>query len=108
MGNRVRATGGAIDSAAGQDYMISRLFVGNTTSMGGALRVAGTAYLDNCSFVENVSDVDRGAAVSNTGYSLSMRRISFIGNIFNCPPTIFVDYYAVSYTLCLTALVNYK
>ena len=52
--NRATATGGAVESAAGQDTFVSCVFEGNKAGTGGALRLAGTAYMKNCSFVENI------------------------------------------------------
>ena len=54
--NQAIATGGAIHSAAGQDLLINTTFSGNTASEGGALSLAGTTGLVNCSFVEKISD----------------------------------------------------
>lgn len=103
VGNRAAATGGAIESAAGQDAIINTSFIGNIAGLGGALRLAGTAYLDNCSCFENYSDLDGGAAVSNMGFISSMTRISFIGNAFNCAPKMFLDYDPVS--CCWIAMI---
>ena len=63
--NQAVATGGAIHSAAGQDLVINTTFSGNTASEGGALNLAGTSSLVNCSFVENISDEGRGPVVAN-------------------------------------------
>ncbi|CAN0100482.1 unnamed protein product, partial [Ectocarpus sp. 8 AP-2014] len=52
--NRATATGGAVDSASGQDLFEDTVFRGNQAVTGGALRLAGRASLGNCSFVENL------------------------------------------------------
>ncbi|CAM9207691.1 unnamed protein product [Laminaria digitata] len=92
--NRAAATGGAIESAAGQDAFVSSVFENNQAGTGGALRLSGTASLDSCSFVENVSDDGGGAAVSNIGYVSKMENIIFRGNVFACDPGMFLDFNA--------------
>lgn len=96
--NEATATGGAIDSAAGKDVYISSDFTGNKAGTGGALRLAGTAWMENCSFVENVSDDGQGAAVSNIGLISSMTDVFFGGNAFDCEPGMFLDF-NVSYAV---------
>ncbi|CAN0581352.1 unnamed protein product, partial [Ectocarpus sp. 12 AP-2014] len=49
--NMATASGGAVDSAAGQDNVTNSIFKGNSAEVGGALRLAGTAFVENCSFV---------------------------------------------------------
>ena len=88
-------TGGAIDSAAGYDSVIDSVFEANAAGAGGALRLAGTAAIDGCSFVENFSDDGGGAVVSNIGTIARMANISFGGNGFNCPAGMFLDYNTV-------------
>lgn len=95
VGNRAVATGGAIESAAGQDAFVGSVFRDNTAGTGGALRLAGTASLENCSFVDNGSEGGRGAAVSNIGSILGMDNISFSGNVFACQPGMFLGYNTV-------------
>eukprot|EP00752_Nemacystus_decipiens_P007555 g6749.t1 len=90
-GNRA-TTGGAIDSAAGHDFVVDSTFEDNVAGTGGALRLAGTATIDGCSFVENFSDDGGGAVVSNIGTISSMSDISFSGNGFNCPAGMYLDY----------------
>ncbi|CAN0474599.1 unnamed protein product, partial [Ectocarpus sp. 12 AP-2014] len=92
--NRATATGGAIDSAAGNDAFVNSTFQGNRAGTGGGLRLAGTASLDNCSFVDNISDDEGGAAVSNIGSLLSVGNITFSGNVFDCDPGMYLDYNA--------------
>ena len=95
IGNRA-TTGGAIDSAAGYDSIIDSTFEDNAAGTGGALRLAGTASIDGCSFVENFSGDGAGAVVSNIGTIARMANISFAGNGFNCPAGMFLDYNTVS------------
>ncbi|CAB1114887.1 unnamed protein product [Ectocarpus sp. CCAP 1310/34] len=90
--NRETATGGAVDSASGQDLFEDTVFRGNQAVTGGALRLAGRASLENCSFVENLSDEGEGAAVSNVGIISEISNTSFSGNVFNCAPDTFLNY----------------
>ncbi|CAN0170750.1 unnamed protein product, partial [Ectocarpus sp. 4 AP-2014] len=90
--NRATATGGAVDSASGQDLFEDTVFRGNQAVTGGALRLAGTASLENCSFVDNVSDEGEGAAVSNVGVISEISNTNFSGNVFNCAPDTFLNY----------------
>eukprot|EP00752_Nemacystus_decipiens_P002289 g2167.t1 len=92
VGNTAAATGGAIESAAGQDAYRGSLFERNKAGTGGALRLAGTASVDDCSFVENASDDGEGAAVSNIGFISSMSNATFSGNVFDCEPGTFLDF----------------
>ena len=82
--NTAISTGGAIQSAAGQDYVIGTSFVGNTAKVGGALFLAGTSKFINCSFVGNVADEGAGPTISNIGYVAKMENIFFTGNDFSC------------------------
>ena len=82
--NTAIATGGAIQSAAGQDYIISTSFIGNTARAGGALFLAGTTNFFNCSFFDNVAEEGNGPAISNIGYVESMKNSTFVGNAYNC------------------------
>ncbi len=64
------------------------------------------AFVENCSFVENISDDRGGAAVSTIG-SMSMVNISFSGNVFDCEPGMFLNYSAVSWSVvCGCGLVK--
>lgn len=94
--NRAEATGGALESAAGQDSFIDCVFEDNESRVGGALRLAGTATVVNCSFVDNVSEDAGGAAVSNIGFVSEMANSSFRGNAFSCRPGLFLNYTTVS------------
>lgn len=95
MSNRATATGGAIDSAAGQDVIVDSVFMDNTAGVGGALRLAGTASINTCSFVDNVSDEGGGAAVSNIGPLLTITNSSFVDNLFNCRQGTFLGFHSV-------------
>lgn len=95
--NKAEAMGGAMHTAAGQDILTNTSFVENKAGTGGALRLAGTAALDNCSFIDNVSDEESGAAVSNIGYISSMMDNSFRGNVYNCEPGTFLNFNEVSH-----------
>ncbi|CAN0122023.1 unnamed protein product [Ectocarpus sp. 6 AP-2014] len=90
--NVATASGGAVDSAAGQDIVVNSIFKGNSAEVGGALRLAGTAFVENCSFVENVSGHQEGAAVSNIGLVSTMANSSFTGNGFTCGADLFLEY----------------
>ncbi|CAN0155578.1 unnamed protein product [Ectocarpus sp. 4 AP-2014] len=92
--NRASATGGAIESASGKDFIVNSVFDGNKAGAGGALRLAGTTSVENCSFVENASDDGGGAAVSNIGSFSRMGNISFSGNVFYCQPGMFLDFHS--------------
>lgn len=95
--NAATATGGAIESASGQDAFVGSVFRRNTAGTGGALRLAGTSSLDNCSFVDNVSGDGEGAAVSNIGFVLRMENMQFADNVFACQPGMFLRFNEVSY-----------
>eukprot|EP00903_Cladosiphon_okamuranus_P006392 g6257.t1 len=90
--NRASETGGAIESAAGRDLIVNSVFQGNQAGGGGALRLAGTATLDNCTFVDNISEDGEGAAVSNIGSISKLTNSSFSGNAFSCQPGMFLNY----------------
>lgn len=96
VGNTAFATGGAIETAAGHDALVMSVFEGNAAGTGGALRLAGTASVHNCSFVENVSVDGGGAAVSNIGFVSEMAGASFSGNAFDCQKGTFLDFEKVS------------
>eukprot|EP00903_Cladosiphon_okamuranus_P005767 g5717.t2 len=91
VGNRA-TTGGAIDSAAGHDSIVDSTFEDNAAGTGGAMRLAGTASIDSCSFVENFSEDGGGAVVSNIGTISGISNISFDGNGFSCPAGMFLHY----------------
>ncbi|CAM9133326.1 unnamed protein product [Ectocarpus sp. 8 AP-2014] len=91
IGNQAISTGGAINSAAGEDAIENSVFEGNSAGTGGALRLAGEAYISNCSFLENTSDEGEGAAVSNIGFISSITNVSFDANGFDCPAGTFLN-----------------
>eukprot|EP00752_Nemacystus_decipiens_P009937 g8861.t1 len=92
VGNKADAAGGAVDSAAGQDLFVDCLFEDNESRTGGALRLAGTATIENCSFTDNISGDESGAAVSNIGFVSNMTSSSFRGNAFSCKPGLFLNF----------------
>ena len=96
VGNTAIATGGAIQTAAGEDHMLNSIFTENTAGVGGALRLAGTARIENCSFVDNRSNPEDGPAVSNIGYISGMWNCSFYGNSFSCAQESFLHFDSVS------------
>lgn len=92
VGNVATATSGAIQSAAGQDEIGRSTFERNRAGAGRAVRLAGTASFDDCSFVENVSNDGEGAAISNIGSISAMENIAFSGNQYYCQPGHHLDY----------------
>lgn len=94
--NVAHAAGGAINTASGRDEFINMWFERNSAVVGGALRLAGEASLDNCSFVENISDEDGGPAVSNIGFISEVSNVSFEENIFRCEAQHFFSFIEVS------------
>lgn len=103
IGNAASTTGGAIESAAGQDVLDGNWFEGNSAGIGGALRLAGTVSVMNSSFVDNVSSEGGGAAVSNIGNLWEVSTSSFIGNTISCPSGKYLDTNEVR---LLTAVVS--
>lgn len=96
IGNEAMKTGGAMDSSTGRDMIENTSFVGNTASMGGALRLVGTTSLIGCEFIDNLSGDDEGPGISNDGAIANLSRCSFIDNVFNCPTGFFLEYNDVS------------
>ena len=92
VGNVALATGGAVDSASGEDAFIGTVFKGNRASLGGALRLAGAASVDNCSFIDNVSQPGGGPTVFNFGTMSTDTDIYFNGNVFSCENQTFLDF----------------
>ena len=103
VGNVAFGTGGAVDSASGLDVFANTFFEGNVAKMGGALRLAGKASIDNCSFTDNVSALGGGPAVSNVGLISNITASNFHHNVFNCEPHAFLDFVKAS-----TVLSNVK
>ena len=75
--------------------MINTTFVGNVAAEGGALNLAGTTLLVNCSFEENVSDEEEGSVISNIGYISGISNCSFLRNAYSFEPNTFLDYRGV-------------
>ena len=94
--NQAVATGGAIQSASGQDEVVNTVFVRNMAAEGGSLNLAGTAFLENCTFEENMSDEGGGLVISSIGYISGISNCSFIDNAYSCEPNSFLDYMSVS------------
>ena len=106
IGNTAFSTGGAIQSAAGEDSMFRTLFLGNTAKVGGALYLAGTSNFYNCSFVDNVAEEDAGRVVWNIGFVTSMQGSSFAGNTYSCAPDTFLAYIKVR-SVSLDCIANF-
>ena len=90
--NRATATGGGIESLAGQDHISNTIFMGNTADVGGALRLGGKTFLDNCSFVDNRSGEGGGPAIDNIGFVGRITDSSFVGNTFDCQLGTYLDF----------------
>ena len=95
VGNTATATGGAIQSAAGQDKVVNTSFEGNSARAGGALYLAGTSEFFGCSFIDNESDEGAGLAIFNIGYVATMQNSSFGVDSYNCAPDTFMTYIEV-------------
>ena len=92
VGNVAVTSGGAVDSASGKDAFIGTVFEGNSASLGGALRIAGQASIDNCSFIDNVSQPGGGPAVFNVGTMSNETDVYFNGNVFSCERQMFLNF----------------
>ena len=101
IGNTVTMNGGAIESAQGVAAVITNtLFKYNVAGLsGGALLLAGSASLVNCSFVQNDSGSAGGQAVSMVGYTMDMQNCNFRKNDNDCRPGTFIHSYWVRYVL---------
>ena len=93
--NSAEETGGAIHSVAGVKSFIKSDFRGNKAQIGGALMLSGTVTVTNCSFLENVSDMENGPAVYNFGSLSEMADLSFFNNSFNCDSGTYFSYNGV-------------
>lgn len=91
-GNIAQASGGAIESAASKDLVINSTFVRNTAREGGALRLAGTAALTGCTFIENHAEERGGPAVSNMGVTSQIVDCKFLRNDLVCLSDTFLDF----------------
>lgn len=93
IGNEAVETGGAVESSAGRAFFNGTRFERNNASIGGALRLTGTTIIEDCSFIENASSEDEGAAISNTGLqSITIHSCRFADNVFQCPQGKFLDF----------------
>ena len=90
-GNRASRTGGAVESVAGYDDFVNSTFEGGTAGAGGALRLGGTTSVVECDFVDNASDEDGGAAISNVGALFLDSTTTFAGNDFRCDDGTYLD-----------------
>ena len=90
--NVAHATGGAVDSASGEDAFLRTIFKGNQATLGGALRLAGTASVDGCSFDDSVSELGGRPAVSNVGCMSNVTNSSFKNDVFGCDSQTFLDF----------------
>ena len=92
IGNVAFGTGGAVDSASGLDVFANTFFERSVAKLGEALRLAGKVSIDSCSFVDNVSELGGGPAVSNVGFISNVTTSNFHHNVFNCEPHAFLDF----------------
>ena len=101
IGNTATMNGGAIESAQGVAAVITNtLFKYNVAGLsGGALLLAGSTSLINCSFVQNDSGSAGGQAVSMVGYFIDIQNCNFRKNDNDCRPGTFVQSYWVRYVL---------
>lgn len=94
--NSAKASGGAVATAAGRDTFNDSVFIDNSATVGGALWLAGSVTIANCSFVDNVADEDGGPAVSNIGFINTVTDSFFDGNMFSCQEGTFLNFKYVS------------
>lgn len=92
VGNSAVEAGGAIEIVVGSVKISNTDFFGNTASVGGALRIFGTAELLNSSFSDNKSGEGGGSAIYNVGIISEMIGLRFSANRFFCAPTEYVDF----------------
>lgn len=91
--NVATGAGGAVDSSSGVDIFFNTSFVGNSAGQGGgALRLAGSASVENCLFVGNIAPNMTGAAVLNLAHVSNVRFSDFILNDFSCGNGEFLDF----------------
>ena len=93
--NKASSLGGAMNSVGGTDTFVRTVFYGNSGGTGGALRLAGTTSIDDCHFVENISDEGEGTAISNIGVVNIRGNNTFSGNTYNCENSMYLDYMEV-------------
>ena len=90
--NSALEAGGAIDIRVGRVRVDSTTFSGNFASVGGAVRIIGTAELFNSTFSDNTSGENGGSAISIVGTITEMNGSYFSANRFICPATEYVDF----------------
>ena len=102
-GNKAKATGGAIERAAGAVAISNTYFIGNEAREGGALRLggalwlAGASSLDGCTFEDNISGLDGGQAISSIGFTLEIKNCTFRNNVYDCDAGTFFNERGVRY-----------
>ena len=84
-----------MNSVGGTETFVRTVFDRNSGGTGGALRLAGTTSIDDCHFVENISDEGEGAAISNIGVVNIRGNNTFSGNTYNCENSMYLDYMEV-------------
>lgn len=99
--NSATAGGGAVESAAGRDVFRDTRFEGNTATLGGALRLAGTADLISCDFVRNCAS-EAGPDVANAGHVESVVNTSFPESALLCSRGTFFGYIKASGKDCFS------
>lgn len=95
--NEARATGGAMESAAGIDVVKNSTFSQNRAQKGGALRLAGVAQISQCLFEKNRAEEESGPAVSTVGFASQMANCSFSDNVFMCSKGKYLSFEKVSF-----------
>ena len=105
-GNAASALGGVIYSPSGRNKITNSTFTGNTAFAGGALVVAGTAYIASCSFYENIADNRGGWIMYNIGDITGLVNITFGGNLPRCEIGDFINSREVSYSGVSTNLLS--
>ena len=93
--NKASFLGGAMNSVGGTETFVRTVFDRNSGGTGGALRLAGTTSIDDCHFIENISDEGEGAAISNIGVVNIRGNNTFSGNTYNCETNMYLDYMEV-------------
>lgn len=108
MGNTSTAAGGAVNSGSGLDAFGKSRFVRNTARAGGVMKLAGTASILHCAFIENVSGEDEGPAVSNAGAITANDNASFFDNTFDCPAETFLDFTTGTVSVSIMFFASYS
>lgn len=85
--NQALSDGGAVHTHFGSCAVEGSYFNGNTATRGGAVYLASSASLQNCTFIENRSGEQGGHALcSPAGFNPEMSDISFVDNVLRCYP----------------------